>query len=201
MNRTTTSCRKRWFFARAMFRAYRERLEKARAGKAGVKKANSRQLFAEALEPRVLFSGTPAPVEEAPDAGSEDSAQAAEMLDGVVATDETAEETNRVTPEETVDALYTGSLDLDGLEDAEVERLAQEAVARWEASGLTEEQIAALGEIEYVIDDLGGGILGYAEGIHCIVRDVKTFYYKLTEQHARISQHTTQNSNCFLSIS
>ena len=120
MNRTTTSCRKRWFFARAMFRAYRERLEKARDGKAGVKKANSRQLFAEALEPRVLFSGTPAPVEEAPDAVNEDTAQTAEMLDGAAADAvETTDETENATADGLPEAGFSGSLDVDGLEDAD----------------------------------------------------------------------------------
>ena len=46
MNRTTSSCRKRWFFARAMFRAYRERLEKSRNGNAKSKGSVKRQLFA-----------------------------------------------------------------------------------------------------------------------------------------------------------
>ena len=64
MNRTTSSRRKRWFFARAMARAYRDMLEKGRKKR---RQAEKRQLFAEALEPRVLFSATPAPDPEAVD--------------------------------------------------------------------------------------------------------------------------------------
>ena len=78
MKRTTTSRRKRWFFARAMARAYREMLEKRRRKRPGSKNAKAatqRPLFAEALEPRVLFSGTPAPAET--DTEAEDQNQEA----------------------------------------------------------------------------------------------------------------------------
>ncbi|MEM6916943.1 MAG: LEPR-XLL domain-containing protein, partial [Verrucomicrobiota bacterium] len=82
MNRTTSSRRKRWFFARAMHRAYREFLEKGGRKK---RQAEKRELFAEALEPRVLFSAAPAPVEE-PQAEEnveqEAAVQEAQVLDG-----------------------------------------------------------------------------------------------------------------------
>ena len=165
MKRTTTSRRKRWFFARAMARAYREMLEKRRRKRPGSKNAKAatqRPLFAEALEPRVLFSGTPAPAEtdtEAEDQNKE-AAQTAEMLDGV----DGSEETFDGIP----DAGFEGD---EALDEEDVERLAQEAIARWEASGLTDEQIAALADVEYIIDDLGADTLGYVDGMTIYLDD------------------------------
>ena len=153
MNRTTTSRRKRWFFARAMARAYREMLEQRRRKRV---QAEKRQLFAEALEPRVLFSGTPAPD---PDAANEEQAQdaasiaqTAEMLDGVAESGL-----------EGMEGLLSDSY-LSEISDHDLERLAREAVSRWEESGLTVEQQEALEKINFVVTDLGGLSLAAAEG-------------------------------------
>ncbi|MEC5126218.1 Calx-beta domain-containing protein, partial [Verrucomicrobiales bacterium BCK34] len=153
MKRTTSSRRKRWFFARSMARAYQEWLERrTRSGKKPARKATQRPLFAEALEPRVLFSGTPVPVEEM-ETGQEDQAaamaQTAELLDSSI------DGIEEFSFDENEDINFT---------EADLERLASEAASRWEASGLTEEQIAALEEINYVVTDLEGSALAYAEG-------------------------------------
>ncbi|MDF1741763.1 MAG: Calx-beta domain-containing protein, partial [Verrucomicrobiales bacterium] len=153
MKRTTSSRRKRWFFARSMARAYQEWLERrTRSGKKPARKATQRPLFAEALEPRVLFSGTPVPVEDM-ETGQEDQgaamAQTAELLDS------------------SIDGIEAFSFDENeeiNFTEADLERLASEAASRWEASGLTEDQIAALEEINYVVTDLEGSALAYAEG-------------------------------------
>ncbi len=47
--------------------------------------------------------------------------------------------------------------------------LVDAAVARWEQAGLSDEQLAALGEISYEIVDLDGPALGYAEGSRVIM--------------------------------
>ncbi len=160
MKKTTSSRRKRWFFARSMARAYQAWLEKRTAttgpsaNRSGSKavKAKARPLFAEALEPRVLFSGSPVPVEEpVQDAstGMDAAAQTSEAFD------------------EGVDAIsqfsFDGDTDVDFTE-ADLERLAAEAVARWERTGLTEDQIEALESISYAVTDLEGSEIGAAEG-------------------------------------
>ncbi len=154
MNKTTSSRRKRWFFARSMARAYQEWLEKrTRTVKGSGKKAKQRPLFAEALEPRVLFSGTPVPVEEVE--GQDEQAQQAATAQSAELLDAGIEGISEFSFDENIDADFT---------EEDLERLAAEAVARWEESGLTEEQVAALEEISYVVTDLEGSALAYAEG-------------------------------------
>ena len=80
MNRTTSSRRKRWFFSRSLARAYKEWLETRKRKQSA---ALQRPLFAEALEPRVLYSGAPVPVDpemEAQANAREATAQTAEAL-------------------------------------------------------------------------------------------------------------------------
>ncbi|MDF1739372.1 MAG: autotransporter-associated beta strand repeat-containing protein, partial [Verrucomicrobiales bacterium] len=159
MKKTTSDRRKRWFFARSMARAYQEWLEKRSLNskrtrvRGGVKsaKAKARPLFAEALEPRVLFSATPAPVEEAPpeEALQEATPQTSGELDSVV------EGMGSITFDEGIEFDYT---------EEDVERLAQEAISRWEKSGLTAEQLEALESITYAVTDLEGSVIGAAEG-------------------------------------
>ncbi|MEC5129680.1 autotransporter-associated beta strand repeat-containing protein [Verrucomicrobiales bacterium BCK34] len=150
MNETTSSRRKRWFFARSMARAYQDWLEKRTGAKQKAVKAKARPLFAEALEPRVLFSGTPVPVEDADGQADEAPvAQSAETLDAGI------DRLGEFGFDEGIDADFS---------EEDLERLAAEAVSRWEKSGLTEVQIAALEEINYVVTDLEGSALAYAEG-------------------------------------
>ncbi|MDF1739370.1 MAG: VCBS domain-containing protein, partial [Verrucomicrobiales bacterium] len=162
MNKTTSSRRKRWFFARSMARAYREWLEmrsktgNQRGNRSGASaiKANKRPLFAEALEPRVLFSGSPMPVEEpvADDQGAQESvAHTSSALD------------------EGLDAVSQFSFEGLGNEDlnfteSDLERLAAEAIDRWEETGLSADQLEALAQINYVVTDLEGSALAFAEG-------------------------------------
>lgn len=158
MNRTTSSRRKRWFFARSLARAYREMLENRKKKRAAAPK---RQLFAEALEPRVLFSGTPVPVdpEQVEEAnGQEQTAQTAEMLEAAANSD--AFETG-IDGIQNITIEAGESLDFD---EADIERLATEAIARWDESGLTDEQLEALERLNYVVTDLGGRTVGAVEG-------------------------------------
>ncbi|MDF2377692.1 MAG: Ig-like domain-containing protein, partial [Verrucomicrobiales bacterium] len=148
MKETTSSRRKRWFFARAMARAYREWLEKHTRKSA---KATPRTLFAEALEPRVLFSGAPVPVEQdtaGDDSAGQEAAQTAQLLDTGVA--------------EVGKFSFDGEVSPDFTEE-DLERLASEAVARWEATGLTQEQMEALERIRYSVTDLEGSVIGATE--------------------------------------
>ncbi|MEO0416349.1 MAG: LEPR-XLL domain-containing protein, partial [Verrucomicrobiota bacterium] len=96
-----------------------------------------RQLFASALEPRVLFSASPVDADPAADyeAPGDESVQSRE------------------------------------LDQSDVERLAAEAKKRWAESGLSEEQLEALDEIQLVVVDLGEGILGAAEGNVIMIDD------------------------------
>ncbi|MEM9017630.1 MAG: LEPR-XLL domain-containing protein, partial [Verrucomicrobiota bacterium] len=158
MNRTTSSRRRRWFFARAMARAYRDLLEKRRQKR---KAAPSRPLFAEALEPRVLFSGTPVPADVEQDQAQAqeqaDMAQTAEML-------ETAADEQIETGVGGVQSIIIESEEELEFDEKDIERLAQEAIARWEEAGLTDEQLEALENLSYTVTDLEGLVIGAAEG-------------------------------------
>ncbi|MEM7699026.1 MAG: cadherin-like domain-containing protein [Verrucomicrobiota bacterium] len=136
MNRTETSRSKRWFFTRSSIRAYREWLEKRKLN--GVNER--RKLFAEALEPRVLFSAAPAaaPSEEVP-----------------------AEEAETVQETVVESAVKAGA---DRLEQEDLEALAEEALERWKESGISADQLSALEAVEYRVEDLIGELLGQAEG-------------------------------------
>lgn len=153
MKPTAPTRRSRWFLARAMVRAYREMLDK-KLRRPASKAAEKRSLFAEALEPRVLYSGSPMPADPNPENGEgiDQVVQVAEILESIVDTDAT------------VDGIPGASFAKFGfgegdLEEKEISRLAQETLARWEARGLTEEQIAVLEEIDSVVEDLGDGEL------------------------------------------
>ncbi|HZN33958.1 MAG TPA: hypothetical protein VFB80_09075, partial [Pirellulaceae bacterium] len=53
--------------------------------------------------------------------------------------------------------------DVSALTEAELALVAQEAVARWAASGLSPAQVAQLQSVQYHIGALGGGVLGLTE--------------------------------------
>ncbi|MEO0444823.1 MAG: autotransporter-associated beta strand repeat-containing protein, partial [Verrucomicrobiota bacterium] len=57
------------------------------------------------------------------------------------------------------------------LTQADVENLAEEAAKRWAETGLTEEQLAALGQVTYQIADLGENYLGATEGFVITIDD------------------------------
>lgn len=150
MNQTESSRRRRWFFARSMARAYREWLQNRSPGS---RKAKVRPLFAEALEPRVLFSAAPAP--EVSDAVEEEAMAPDPVAQSAGALVEDLGSLDGIEFEEDIDADFS---------EDDLERLAAEAVNRWEASGLTEDQIEALERINYVVSDLEGEVIGSAEG-------------------------------------
>ena len=156
MNKTTSSRRKRWFIARSMARAYQVWLENRNrtSNRSDSKpvKANVRPLFAEALEPRVLFSGSPVPVEE-PVADDQQAPEAVAQTSDLL--DERLDVISQFSFDESGDVSFT---------EEDVERLAKEAIARWEASGLTEDQIEALESITYAVTDLEGSEIGTTEG-------------------------------------
>ncbi|MCF6312315.1 MAG: Ig-like domain-containing protein [Verrucomicrobiales bacterium] len=147
------------------------------------------ELHLEALEARVLFSGSPAPVEE-PSPDSEPP----EVADEAVAVDNSANpqqgaEAVPVGDESGIDApveedpqlwaLSQGETEVSSdhqvvllrsgsegqtLAQSQMEQLAEAAAERWRATGLTDEQSAALDAITYVITNLEPGRLGMADG-------------------------------------
>ena len=163
MNKTTSSRRRRWFFARSMARAYQAWLEtRAKSGgRSGSKsvKANARPLFAEALEPRVLFSAAPVAVDEPVEeerGGAEATAHTSEAFDSDV------EAISGISFDDDSDVEFT---------EEDLDRLADEAIARWTQSGLTEEQIESLERISYVVSDFEGSAVAKAEGTTIYIDD------------------------------
>ncbi|MEO0414050.1 MAG: Calx-beta domain-containing protein, partial [Verrucomicrobiota bacterium] len=119
MNESSRS--KRWFFPRNEWRASLRERDRS---------SQSRELFAEVLESRTLFSAAPVDV-LSDEAASQESVQVVHQLS-----------------------------------QADVETLAEVARDKWQEAGATEEQLAALDEIEYVVDDLDGNAIGsFAEGV------------------------------------
>lgn len=55
------------------------------------------------------------------------------------------------------------------LTQADLGAIAQAAAARWTASGLSADQLAALGQITYRIENLAGNRLGYADGLVIVI--------------------------------
>ncbi len=121
-------------------------------GSADAEKNVQRSLEIDALEPRVLFSGAPV---EAPDAGTDapQAQTAGATEEGQVGDSTGSDQTKPALTEETLGEL------------------AREAASRWEATGLTPEQSAALSAIEYELRDLGGLTVAFAEGNKIVVDD------------------------------
>lgn len=126
--------------------------------------------IAESLESRILFSG--APVEAVPDLPQTDGESA-----HVSATPKTEFEgigqfSGAIGDDgESGESIASGRFDsmvslttLDNLTSEELEKLAHAAAERWKATGLSEEQLAALDRVEYTIVDLDAEILGAATG-------------------------------------
>ncbi len=120
-----------------------------------------REYIAEALEPRVLFSAAPVPADMVAEEVVDDSQVSAE--NGFDGTDEFAG--NGVGAM----ALAAGEGDhpqgvIHLLNPDALNAMIAEAEIRWEESGLSDEQLAALDQITYEIVDLDGPALGYADG-------------------------------------
>jgi len=56
-----------------------------------------------------------------------------------------------------------------GVSLADIAALAQEAATRWTGAGLSQDQLAALGQITYRIENLDGNRLGYADGMVIVI--------------------------------
>ena len=162
------------------------RLRFAQNNSSGITEANA--LSAEQLEPRILYSAAPVPVEggeaEAPaqaapaDAApnvAEAPAPVAEVPVVVAAEGEaeTAPAESGSGELATDQGLELVDVDADAaqLNQEVVEALAEEARQRWIDSGISEEQIAALDSIEYRIADVGGAHLGVANGFSITIDD------------------------------
>ena len=137
-----------------------------------------RKLVIEALEPRILFSGSPAPAPE--------PATAPDPAPAQVATAESAPEPAATpAPEDTAVAAPPQSFGESGdqpvtgapaaavenqgvtaiaLTDSEVQAVAEAAAQRWIESGISDAQIAALASATYQIADLDANLIGAAEG-------------------------------------
>ena len=139
----------------------------------------------ETLESRLLFSAAPVDAPDAGDAAVESQEQAAE--ESVVVTEtaagnaatavESAE--SDPAPEETGDSELGDSgpavrlVNLNpGVEEVNretLEALAEAATERWRATGLTDEQSAALDNITYHVADLRGNQLGQTVGLEITI--------------------------------
>ncbi|MEO0415931.1 MAG: LEPR-XLL domain-containing protein, partial [Verrucomicrobiota bacterium] len=141
MNRTESQRSKSWFFNRSRVRAHKEWVDKWR--RRHEKKVHQRKMFAEALEPRVLFSAAPV---EAPDASTE------------------APDSENIAQEQVIPASAP-----DGVNQETIEEIAEFAEQRWIETGITDEQIDALEAIVYSVDDLEGAKLGVADGFEVVI--------------------------------
>ncbi|MEO0447206.1 MAG: LEPR-XLL domain-containing protein, partial [Verrucomicrobiota bacterium] len=124
-------------------------------------------LLLEALEPRILYSA--APVEVAP--AAEDTSD--QLVEDVAASPITnAVDAPEIDAPEVIGNLLSSE---DALTDEEaqlaVESLAQSAIQIWEVSGISEDQKEALSSVTYRISDLGGNVLGAAEGTVITIDD------------------------------
>lgn len=123
-----------------------------------------REYVAEALEPRVLYSGAPleAPVEATGDAAENSPSEGFESVGefGSAA----------VLPEEKAETGASVVLtSFDNLTGDEISFLNSAAIEHWKSSGLSDEQLAALESVEISVLDLDGAVLGYAEGSHIFI--------------------------------
>jgi hypothetical protein len=148
MRHTVSERRKRWFFVRSLFKSFWEHLDKRQTRRRSA--AKTRPLFAEALEPRVMFSATPAPVEQEEPVEEAPVAQEAPMAGG-------SQEGQVGDPTE--------------LSQEDLQEIVAAARQRWVASGISAEQLAALDSVNYQISDLSGNALGKANGFAITIDD------------------------------
>lgn len=133
----------------------------------GAKNPESREFVAEQLESRVLYSAAPvdvpeqASVEEGTGAGENPGDQFG-SIDHFEAPLDT-ESTSTIANESVT------LTSLDNLTDDELAELADAAEQRWIASGLSDEQVAALDSIAYSIVDLEADIIGLADGYEIVI--------------------------------
>jgi len=124
------------------------------------RESGSQSLLLEQLEPRILYSA--APVSEAPPPEGEDAAT--EDIAAAVSEDEAAP--TAADPGSLGNALQAPELNVESLES-----LVLAATQRWQEAGLSGEQLEALYGAEYAVKDLGGKLLGTAEGSRILIDD------------------------------
>ncbi len=155
MNRTTSSRRKRWFFSRSLARAYQAWLEKRKRNQSA---ALQRPLFAEALEPRVLFSGAPVPAEQEVEAQANEQQPSAQTAELIVP--------QALPPqfESGIDGIENVLMEQEAAQEAEADftgedmaSFALESLTLGSEAGLTPEQLAELERFQYGVDAGGDG--------------------------------------------
>ena len=155
MNRTTSSRRKRWFFSRSLARAYQAWLEKRKRSQSV---ALQRPLFAEALEPRVLFSGAPVPAEQEVEAQANEQQPSAQTAELIVP--------QALPPqfESGIDGIENVLMEQEAAQEAEADfagedmaSFALESLTLGSEAGLTPEQLAELERFQYGVDAGGDG--------------------------------------------
>ncbi|MBL9151784.1 MAG: autotransporter-associated beta strand repeat-containing protein, partial [Verrucomicrobiales bacterium] len=166
---------------RVLSRALNKKSRTNRANAAETDASAIRQVELDALEPRVLFSGAPVEPEAESAAASQAAPAAADETavsdeQGLIA-DETGldqdaavalvglDETSAALNAETVEYVSLHS----PLTQTELSAIAAEATARWTSTGLSADQLAALGQINYQISNLPGNTLGQAQGLSIVV--------------------------------
>ncbi len=139
----------------------------------------SREYLAEALEARVLYSAAPVEMPEAVteyvESGSSSAVSGSdfESLDAFVQSSEAAE---HIAPDDSQTQGYQTDIEVtaDLLPQlvnggGDINAILDEAVTRWQASGLDEAQLAALDTVTIEVTDLDGPVLGYADGSHIVL--------------------------------
>ena len=119
-----------------------------------------RRLENELLEPRVLFSGSPAPAPEVGTNSESIEAQEAEYSPAPVA--ELAEGSSN--EDNSADAEPSAVSTQVPLSDDDLASIVAVANAIWIDTGITAEQLDALAGVSYQISELGGNHLGVANG-------------------------------------
>ncbi len=131
-----------------------------------------RTYLAEALEARVMFSASPVDLPEQIEHSESINSTTFSDFESIDSFQDTGASVPTAalassSPSETDDWVSLASLE--NLTEAELEALADAAAQRWEASGLSDEQLAALDDVTFLIADLDGPALGYAEGSRVVL--------------------------------
>ncbi len=129
----------------------------------GSQNTTDRDYLAEALEQRVLYSAAPVEIPtQTEDVTTAIENPGFEGLEGFSSTDPSGIQTDfGIVPGQ---ATYRTDLSADALMP-----IVEVAMADWQESGLSAQQLAALDEVNIEIADLEGGILGYAEGTRIVL--------------------------------
>ncbi|MEM1296265.1 MAG: Ig-like domain-containing protein, partial [Verrucomicrobiota bacterium] len=149
-----------------------------------------RDMLAEQLEPRILYSAAPVDAEVAPETEETPAAQeqAAPASDPVaeqsVSPGDAIETAAEIAAGEPSDLEVSLDQEVVLLTDSATEPaatpeltgddlapLVQESIERWTEAGASEEQLIALNQVTYQVADLGPGLLGMYENGHITIDD------------------------------